>query len=332
MFQKKAEGEDRYRVVDLVKKHCEERGGTYHTLSWRYRTLRSLFLHCRAELPKIQVNWHPNKDATRYQLTIDVLPVLLAGSGFRDRAVYLTLLQGLMDQERFAIFNMRGHELGVHIKEKGVEEPFRVDFLRGRKIRKQPFNTWLGKDALAAWKEYFDRVRGYPKQDEAAALDNRGEPLKKETFARIHLRRLMRLKIITGNGKKDARYGFNLHEFRDLARSILEKAKAEGLNETSAEFWMGHNVDPLGYNKLWKLDPKYNKDQYLIAEKHLNVTSTLTPGMSEKDQEKLWGLVLKLGRELQELKRDLLQQREAQQKEEREHTLNTVTVKEREGS
>jgi hypothetical protein len=70
-----------------------------------------------------------------------------------------------------------------------------------------------------------------------------------------------------------SRYGYNLHEFRDLARSVLEKAKSENFNTLSAEYWMGHTVDPLFYNKIWTMDADYNRAQYKIAEKYLNVLS-----------------------------------------------------------
>ena len=72
----------------------------------------------------------------------------------------------------------------------------------------------------------------------------------------------------------------------ETARSVLEKGKGEKLdgkgdafNPLSAEFWMGHAVDPLYYNKIWQLDPEYNLAQYRTAERYLNVVggSTIRP-------------------------------------------------------
>ena len=288
-FQKQATGDDRYRVVDLLAEHVRECGGTYKGMMWRYASVRSFFLHIRAELPTIKVNLVPNKDATVGRLNLDTFRVLLKSSDLRDQAVYMTCFQGLIDQHRFfTSFNPKGYELGEHIKNEGVEKPYRIDFLRGRKTNLRPYNSWIGRDALEAWRLYFERDRGYPKQGEAAALDRYGKPLTKEGFSHAHSRRLRKLKYVKGTGTKGTRYGLNLHELRDLARSVLEKAKTDNLNVSSAEHWMGHNVDPLFYNKIWKLDPEYNLTQYRIAEKYLNILSTpLESEQIQQQQEEL---------------------------------------------
>jgi len=275
-FQKAANGDDRYRIVDLIAKHVKEEGGTYSGMNWRYTTLRSFFFHARAELPKIRTNFMPTKDATVGQLTLDAFKILLKGSDLRDQAIYLTLFQGFLDQDRFfKSANPKGYEIGQHIREKGVNEPFRIDLLRGRKGNHKPFNTWIGKDALEAWRLYFERERGYPKPNEALVLDRLRKPLTKKAFYNSHLRKLKRLGFIKNLGGKDARYGYGVHELRDLARSIVEKAIPDKFNPKSAEYWMGHTqkVDPLFYNKIWKLDPEYNLSQYRIAERYLSVVS-----------------------------------------------------------
>lgn len=284
-FQKGAAGDDRYRLSDLVAEYVREHGGTYKSLEWYYAVIRSFFLFCRAELPKVRVSFEPTKDATVSRLDLDVFKVLLKDSGLRDQAIYLTLFQGIIDQHRFfTSFNPRGFELGEHIKKSGVEVPFRVDFLRGRKRNYRAYNTWVGREALEAWRLYFERKRGYPKKGKCAALDQYGKPLTKEGFYRAHTRKLRKLGYVDGFGDVSSRYGYNPHELRDLARSVLEKAKGEGFNTLSAEYWMGHKVDPLFYNKIWKLDPAYNLEQYRIAEKHLNIVSGMQTDRSHEQE------------------------------------------------
>ena len=57
---------------------------------------------------------------------------------------------------------------------------------------------------------------------------------------------------------------------RDLAKSLLHtRAKGDGFDMDCAEFWLGHTVDPLGYDKFFN-DFEYVKKQYLIAKKYLN--------------------------------------------------------------
>ena len=287
-YQEKAVGKEKYRIGDLLVEYVKEAGGTFHTMQARYNVVRSFFYHSRAELPKIVVQFMPTKDASVGRLNLDSFKIFLKASSLRDQAIYLSLFQGLIDQERFfTIFNPKGYELGEHIKKHGLDAPYRIEFLRGRKGNPHAFNSFIGHDALEAWKQYFEheRLGGYPKEGEACALDQYGKTLSKQGFWELHCSRQRRLGFANGNGKRDrgSRYGFGSHELRDLARSILEKAKTEGFNEKSAEYWMGHQVDRLFYNKLWSIDPAYIVTQYKIAEKHLNILS----GNQTVDVEKI---------------------------------------------
>jgi hypothetical protein len=181
------------------------------------------------------------------------------------------------------MFNMsNGEALTLHLKEKDVDVPFRVDFSRGRKKNYQGFYTFLGHDALAAWKEYFEIERGYPKKGEPCAIvrieharDTHDRSLKRGV-SKFVLREIFKtLKVHAGlNGN-----GITIHGFRHVARSTLQLAKKDGFDETCCEFWMGHRIDPLGYNKFTELNPEYVLENYHIAENYLNILtgSTIRP-------------------------------------------------------
>jgi hypothetical protein len=287
-FQEQAQGRDRYRIVDLAVEHVKEWGGTYKTMSQRYTTIRSFFMRSRAELPKVSINFVPTRDATVGALNLETFNIFLRDSDLRDQAIYLSLFQGLMDQHRFFLyFNPKGQDLGEHIKKNGIDKSYRVNVLRGRKGNPKPYNTWIGRDALEAWKIYFDKERGWPKEGEGAALDRDGKPLSQNAFFLVHIRRLHRLGFLKENGNKATRSGVGLHEIRDLARSTLEKAKKDDFNTTSAEFWMGHTIDPLGYNKLWQVEPEYNLAQYNIAVRYLNILSGPVTTIAEDPEQLL---------------------------------------------
>ncbi len=64
-------------------------------------------------------------------------------------------------------------------------------------------------------------------------------------------------------------HGKHLHELRDLFRTRWHKSAADPV---VAEFLMGHQVDPLGYNKAMK-DEGYTKIEYLKALPWLNILS-----------------------------------------------------------
>lgn len=133
-FQDTSERRDRYKVLDCLLDYVKERGGTYYGMRSRYSAVRSYFLHKRCKLPHVPTSFVPTKDASVARMNFDVFHVLLNATGLRNRAVYLSLFQGMMDQKRFfEIFNAHGYDLGCHIKEKGADEAYRVDCLRGEK-------------------------------------------------------------------------------------------------------------------------------------------------------------------------------------------------------
>jgi hypothetical protein len=89
---------------------------------------------------------------------------------------------------------------------------------------------------------------------------------------------------------------------------------------------MGHTVDHLGYDKFHQ-NTEYVRKHYLLAEKCLNIISTPPGAMSEKEQNQFRGLM----REMEELKRDLLEIRETRRMEQRQHTLIGIETAEKSG-
>jgi hypothetical protein len=71
------------------------------------------------------------------------------------------------------------------------------------------------------------------------------------------------------------RYGYNVHNTRDLAISLLNTVS--GVNPQVVNFWAGHGVDRLGYNQFWTVNPSYVEEQYRLAEQYLNLTSNWQP-------------------------------------------------------
>ncbi len=72
------------------------------------------------------------------------------------------------------------------------------------------------------------------------------------------------------NNKSSNRYGKNVHELRDVFRSLWEKSPA---TYSVAEYVMGHVVDPLGYNKAHR-DENWTRKEYLKAVPYLNIISS----------------------------------------------------------
>ena len=86
---------------------------------------------------------------------------------------------------------------------------------------------------------------------------------------------------------------------RDLFRTRWEKSPAAAV---AAEYFMGHQVDPLEYNKAYR-DENYALEQYVKAEPYLNILSmepTIVPRVE----------LQKTNTEVEELKQELEQFRE----------------------
>lgn len=288
-FQENAVGRGRLILPRLMVQYVQGRGGTYKSMRCSVSHLRSLFIHNDVEVPQVHWQPHPTTEPVKGNLTFEQVRNIILHAGPRNTAIFLTMLQGLMDLERFKWFNLKyALPLVKHLKEKGLDEPFRIDF-SARKRNPRSFYTFIYHDALKAWSDYFTNERGWPEREgEAAALTDNGTPPIKATIRaafrtiaeRLHYR------PVTVKGVKS---GVGPHEgFRDVVRSHLRLAKRDGFDLTCAEYWMGHSIDPLNYEKFTDLEPEYMLENVKIAAKYLNIISqTVTDEQSAKEREEL---------------------------------------------
>ena len=73
--------------------------------------------------------------------------------------------------------------------------------------------------------------------------------------------------------KGGIRYMLKTHELRDVFRTEFHRAQTYvGVDVEAAEFFMGHSVDPLQYDKIMK-DKQYGLEQYRRAMPFLNILS-----------------------------------------------------------
>lgn len=289
-FHRKSVGDGgKYKVLDLLQEYVNGRSGRYNHLYKIYSDVRTFFKKNRVPLPDDDFKINADVEPVQGRLTVDVIKVLVDAADLDMKAFYLTLWMGILDLERFQKFNEKyGYDLAKHLGGKGVGEPFMVSFPGRKQSRNKTFfHTYIGRDALNAWREYFERMRGYPKDGEAALLDLKGDPIKKDTLRLRHLRLLEKLHYIKRGGERSNRYGYHLHDFRDECKTLLHlQGKREGLDLECVDFWMGHVTDPNHYDKFYR-DKSYTLEQYSIAEKHLNITSGPSSVDLQKTQEKM---------------------------------------------
>jgi hypothetical protein len=268
-FQFNAVGQDRFRLLDLLQRWVQGLDVRQQTKQVYYNYIRSFFMHNRCELPRDKgFKIHSDKVKVQGTLTVDEIRRMVFSSNELHQAVYLAMFTGLMGAGELIHFSDHGLDSLMAQLSEGAPL-IRVDLpgrKKGRGVR--PFYTFLAGDARRALEAWM-RVR--PPGGSSVFVDQFGHPLTDHGLRFYWRRHLLRLGIIQqdGSGVSSARYGKNLHEMRDVARSRWQKSGADPM---AVEFFMGHLIDVNDYNKAFR-DVDYARSMYLDAEPWLNIIS-----------------------------------------------------------
>lgn len=315
-YQREAVYDDKFKILDLIQKYVSSRKARVSTKRAIYSTLRSFFLHNRAELPRdtsfIIRSGTPPVEGT---LSVEDIRDIVLISNPAYRAAFLSIFQGGMDLSSFLYWNLNGWD---SLKEDLKNDPDVIKiWLPGRKKFKniKPFYTFIGPDTIKAIRTYlpyrdkareiFDKVERKRRQKaqekestykeiefKTAIFYNQfGRPIGRY-IREYWFHQTLRLGLVKQkrNSRLDNRYGKNIHETRDVFRSQCEKSPAKG---SVAEFVMGHQVDPLEYNKAFR-DERWTMKEYKKALPMLQIMSSGRPfGLVEEEEvdairEKQW--------------------------------------------
>lgn len=271
-YQKEAENSQQYDILDIVQGYVGQLDLRVKSKKREYSALRSLFAHNRAVLPDDPTfRVRSRHTAVEGTLKLEEIRDMIVSFNKVYRAVFLCMFQGVLGLEEFDQWNRNGWE---KLREdlRGDPELIMISFPSGRKLNPRAFYTLIGPDAIKALKDWI-AVR--PPDAEAIFVNQHGRPIVVHSARMYWLRHLEKLGFIerVKNGKKSNRYGKNSHEMRDVFRSQWEKSPAKG---SVAEFMMGHQVDPLEYNKAFR-DEEWVREQYLLALPMLQIMSSDTP-------------------------------------------------------
>lgn len=275
MYQQQSDNGSRFEILDgIVQPFVASKKGRVGYKVKLYTTIRSFFAHNRAELPKDPgFNLRPEVEKVRGTLTVEELRQIILSCKPAYQAMFLCMFQGAMGLEEITYWNQNGWEsLKQQLDEK--VKPVRVDLPGRKKARNvRPYHTYIGTDAITALRNYVDNHR--PKNSKVIFPNRFGRAISKNALYLYWLRHLRKLGLVSlpVEGVKNHRTGKNPHELRDLFRSQWEKSPASG---TAAEYFMGHNIDPLEYNKAYR-DQVWTRKEYLNAEPLLNIISSDRP-------------------------------------------------------
>lgn len=289
LLLRRLEAEDPYEIVDIVQAYVNHLKLRQSSKKKAYSVIKSFFAHNRCTLPRDPgFKIRSDKPPVQAKLSLSNIIAICQTAKLRDRSVILFKWQSLLDNARleYACKNCSGQIVqqiqdGIH--------PVRINIPGRKGSENDPkgcFYTFIGRDTVDALIQYFERERGWPREGEAVWLKSNGSSLTKTAFETMWLRLLRRNGTIPKRrGPVGNRLGYNPHEMRDVAKSLLHThAKKDGFDMDCAEFWLGHTVDPLGYDKFFN-DKEYVRKQYLIAEKYLNIISVPSPSEEVKRQE-----------------------------------------------
>jgi integrase len=283
--------------VDLLQEYVL--GHPEWSVSYKRRVVsavRSFFMHNRAPMPPDPgFAYRSEREAVVPRLTVDEFRRIALASNPMYRAIWLCMLQSGMGARELLYWSRSGWEsLRRQLRED--RHPIRID-LPGRKRERnvKPYYTFIGHDAAEALRAYLDMR---PSSGRRAIFINKfGRPLRYPGMMFYWLRKLRELGLTDRKSGVGAgtRYGRNMHQLRSLFKS---RWRLSGCDPEVCEFYLGHDIDRLGYDKSPWLFPEWFEEQYLRAEPWLNVLS--------EDPGKVPALeVVKIKRQLEETQREV---------------------------
>lgn len=262
-YQKKATTEQRYDILDALQRWITSQVLLRaKSKSGYYTSLRSFFLHNRAELPRDpSYRIRSEVPPVGSKLTVDIVKHVILSSNEKYQAILSIMVMAGLDEASFMYWSNTGLNATLTQLREKPRGPIRID-LPGRKSSKNitNFYTFFGGDAAEKLQNYL-KIRG-----------NKPGPIFKtseKALMNYWMRKLKRLGYVEHKSSYSGnRYGLNLHRLRGIFRS---RWRLSGVDVEIAEFFMGHDIDPLGYDVSPNLNPEWYEDKYREAEPWLNI-------------------------------------------------------------
>jgi integrase len=279
--QQEADNGSKYDVLDLIQRYMlSQKDKRYRTLKGRYAAIRSFFQHNRAELPRDpSFRLKGDKPPIQKLLTVENVRDMCLAMNPTYRAIVLSMLQGGMGVSEFEAWNLTGLE-SLRAQLRKDPEFIRIDLPGRKKFRNiLPFYTLIGSDAIEAIRAYF-KIR--PEGSEAIFVTQYGTPVKATSVSWMWLKKAKRIGIVQPeNEGHQTRYGKHAHLIRMVFKSQWVKS---GRSPTISKFFMGHQVDPLDYNRAFT-DERWVKREYRSALPLLQIMSSGRPYGQVEEEE-----------------------------------------------
>jgi integrase len=286
----------RYSHIDMIEDYLSEVALSAGQKKSSYTAIRSFYKHNKAELPSYPLQFTDKTlkaIVSQQPITLDEVRQVLTNAKPREKAMFLCMLQTGMDRSTFAeYFNL--HCWSEITRQLGNENPelwdlskapIRINLFR---IKTQvSHHSYLSLDALKAlqsWLHIRQTLTNEPmRAEQPLFLSPQRNPVKKESISVL----FNKLAISAGlesrkYGKSsEIRYRFHVHEMRDTFRTACT---VSGLDHPVAEYFIGHSMDKLGYDKSPEVYPEHYRQQYMKVEGMLNIFSNQAVGIKKFEE------------------------------------------------
>jgi hypothetical protein len=272
---------EQYRHIDRLKEHLLEKQTSANNRRNIWYAVRSFYAYHRTPLPRISRSemdrlFRPSQlDKRRVMmatpLTLAEVRTLILNAPQPYKTALTLLLQSGTGLAEFTQFNLEGWQPVIdQLEQPG---PLRIDLFRQKTSRRrvERYFTFIGEDTKQLLSEW---LQMRPSCDEPAlfVVYNKNRrcwvPLRGRLVGNMITKIAKRTGLIQAN--EVHRYHIHAHEFRDLFKSLCT---LNGVNPVASEFFLGHRIDKLGYDKSPEYDVDWFKREYLKVEPQLNLFS-----------------------------------------------------------
>jgi len=291
---------ERYKHVEIVKNFLrylrEEKNYSINSRILALTSIRNLYGFNHTPFPKITrqdrrkmlepTENEINNTLSRSPVKIKDLKDTLMETEEPYRTILQIIFQSGMGLAEFQYFNRHSWK---QIKDQlDSKEPMKITLVRRKtsEAKVQAYYTFLGqegKDAIKKWLRIRQEKYGLPKDDGPIfiTISKRNGIIGAPANITIQQNLIHAMKK-SGIIPRDAKppYDLHPHELRDVFKSMCTLA---GVKAIASEFFLGHSIDKLGYDKSPDYDEDFFKNEYLKVELKLNLWSQETKMISREE-------------------------------------------------
>jgi site-specific recombinase XerD len=344
-YRKARKEEKKYRHIDLIQEYLNSFKASFYYKDSIATIIRGFYRKNRAELPREKITYSRDMLITtpssteEYIKPAEIWRIVSDGSvPTRDKAMIAIVLCLGLDESTFVHqFNYYAYpqlakQLGRDQNSWDLSKAPQISLVRMKTQTR--FYNFLPKKALVLLRDWLNVRRDITGSEIQVRSENGveiSEPLfitsQRTPINENFLARTIRESSFKSGVQQQKsgikRYRIHGHEFRDTFRTTC---KIAGVDAAVAEFFIGHSIDILGYDKSPWVYPEHFRKQYQLLEPYLCGEEQWIQVQEEKRKE-LEDRIQSLESSLTRLTSELSRQVSAQHQSHSESTSSGSSLK-----